>query len=133
MQKSTNKFCSTESRPCSSGEDHLRVRIAEDIRVREDDLVADESDEIRHLDAHVLVLPVEYVAEEQGVGDEEDDVAREVKEEVALHPPPLEVEIGLHDGVEEHLARRCALEVEHVLQDAVLVLAAAAVLQVQMT
>ena len=43
----------------SSGKDNLRVRLREDFRVRKDDLVADESDEIRHLDAHVLVLPVQ--------------------------------------------------------------------------
>ena len=35
--------------------------------------------------------PVEYVAQEHGVRDEEDDVAGEVEEEVALHPPPLQV------------------------------------------
>ena len=72
--------------------------------------------------------PVEDVSEEEGVGDEEDDVAGEVEEEVALDAAPLEVEVGLHDGVEEHLARRRALEVQHVLQHADLVLAAAAVL-----
>ena len=73
--------------------------------------------------------PVEDVSEEEGVGDEEDDVAGEVEEEVALDRAPLEVEVGLHDGVEEHLARRrTALEVKHVLQHADLVLAAAAVL-----
>ena len=114
--------------PCSSRKDDLGIGVAEDLRVRKDDLVADESDEVRHLDAHVLVLPVEYVAQEHGVGDEEDDVAGKVEEEVALHPPPLEVQVGLHDGVEEDLLGRRALEVQHVLEDADLVLAAVAVL-----
>ena len=79
--------------------------------------------------------PVEDVSEEEGVGDEEDDVAGEVEEEVSLDRAPLEVEVGLHDGVEEHLARRRALlEVQHVLQHADLAfLATAAVLWTKVT
>ena len=75
--------------------------------------------------------PVKDVPQEHGVRDEEDDVAGEVEEEVALDPAPLEVQVGLHDGVEENLPRRRALEVQHVLEHADLVLAAAAVLQIR--
>ena len=66
----------------------------------------------------VQTSPVEYVGHEEGVEEEEEDVAGEVEEEQALHAPPLELQVRLHHGVKQQLARRRALEVQHVLQDA---------------
>ena len=58
-------FAGKEDRPLallarSPRKDDLRVRVGQDVRVGEDDLVTttEETDEIRHLDPHVLVLSV---------------------------------------------------------------------------
>ena len=57
-------FAGKEDRPLallarSPRKHDLRVRVGQDVRVRKDDLVTtEETDEIRHLDPHVLVLSV---------------------------------------------------------------------------
>ena len=46
------------------------------------------------------------------------DVSKAILLNIRVVEARGEVEVGLHDGVEEHLARRRLLEVQHVLQHA---------------